>query len=218
MGLVMNKKNVFFGVAAAMFGAVMATAAEVEMLRTEDEALLQPQQPARPIQFSKPFYMGKITTRRALQPESFDEQPVHPVQAVMQKRRENEDIRQIRLRINDCLTARQEKLEMERNMYGQLKTPESLAYLAETMEEVNLCYEDIGLEIIGTYYGNDERELAAFEKKIPDFYVNGTGLNFDPKFCGETCSMSAVFDAQVEKYADFRVYLSKLLDGRPQEN
>lgn len=100
-------------------------------------------------------------------------------------------------------------------MYERLRTPESLAYLSETMRDVNLCYEDIGLEIIETYYDNDINELAKHHDISQTFYVNGTGLNFDPKFCGETCSMDAVFNAQMAKYTDFRVYLTKLLDKRP---
>lgn len=213
----MNKKSVFFGAAAGMFLAAAATAAEVEVLRAEDEALLQPETVVRPVKISKPFYTGNAQIRKAHMPEKL-EQPVRPVKAVMSERQEDENVRKIRAMINTCLEIRQEKLEMERDMYEKLKSADSLAYLSETMRDVNLCYEDIGLEIIETYYGSDVTELAAFEKKAREFYVSGTGLNFNPKFCGETCSMSAVFDAQMAKYADFRVYLTKLLDRRPQGN
>ena len=40
-------------------------------------------------------------------------------------------------------------------------------------------------------------------------------FNFNPKFCGEDCSMESMLDAQMAKFADFRTYLGKLLAERP---
>lgn len=141
--------------------------------------------------------------------------PAKPAAEALSERMEDENVGKLREMITYCLDVRQDRIELERSMYERLRTPESLAYLSETMRDVNLCYEDIGLEIIETYYDNDINELAKHHDISQTFYVNGTGLNFDPKFCGEICSMDAVFNAQMAKYTDFRVYLTKLLDKRP---
>lgn len=229
----MNKNGVFFGVAAGMLLAMAATAEEVQMLRPEDEGLLETESIVQPVKISKPFYVKPARVTAMPSPEALDEQNSSeeirdaerlPDMLARQKAEAQQetaaDVKAANLRgmINSCLELRQERIELERDMYERLKTPESLAYLSETMQDVNLCYEDIGLEIIETYYDSDITELAKHQKISQTFYVNGTGLNFDPKFCGETCSMEAVLDAQTAKYADFRVYLTKLLDRRPQRN
>ncbi len=207
----MNKNGVFFGLAAGMLLAAAADAAEMEVLRPEDEALVQTESVSRPVKISKPFYLAPAKVRPVVLPDT----PAKPAAEALSERMEDENVGKLREMITYCLDVRQDRIELERSMYERLRTPESLAYLSETMRDVNLCYEDIGLEIIETYYDNDINELAKHHDISQTFYVNGTGLNFDPKFCGETCSMDAVFNAQMAKYTDFRVYLTKLLDKRP---
>lgn len=209
-----NKNGVFFGMAAGVLLAAAVNAAEVEMLRPEDEGVLQEEKAVQPLKFVKPFYSKPAVVKPVVLPDVEVQRKV----AAKPVEQEDENIGKIREMIGYCLEIRQDRIALERNMYEQFKTPESLAYLSQTMRDVNLCYEDIGLEIIEKYYDSDINELAKHHKISQTFYVNGTGLNFDPKFCGETCSMKAVLDAQMEKYADFRVYLTKLLNERPRGN
>lgn len=90
---------------------------------------------------------------------------------------------------------------------------DAAAYLSQTFAEVNACYENIGYDIINAYYDGNPEMLTAFAKKAQSFYVGGADTGFNPKFCGEDCSMQAIADAQMEQYAAFRTYLAQLLAG-----
>lgn len=94
---------------------------------------------------------------------------------------------------------------------------DAAAYLSQTFAEVNACYENIGYDIINAYYDGNPEMLAVFAQKAQSFYVGGADTGFNPKFCGEDCSMQAVADAQTEQFAAFRTYLARLLAERPQE-
>lgn len=130
---------------------------------------------------------------------------------------QDETFMQYRLAIADCLDTRQDDLEMDKAMLKQGNMYDATAYLSQTLEEVNLCYENIGYDIIRDYYGDEPQVKARFANDARDFYITGSDVNFSPKFCGEDCSVEAMVDAQLAKFADFRTYLAKLLNERPTQ-
>ncbi len=130
---------------------------------------------------------------------------------------ESARIEEYRQKIKDCMNTRREQLEMDREVYAKTGSRDSLAYLSQTMAAVNQCYEDVGTEILEVYYNNDISDIARFQKKAKSFYVRGTDAQFDGGFCDENCSMSAIFDAQMVKFAEFQIYVMNLLDNRPEE-
>jgi len=133
-------------------------------------------------------------------------------------RAENEaEIAAYREQIASCLDSRADGLDLEKAMLYQGNVYDAAAYLSQTFAEVNACYENIGYDIINAYYDGNPEMLAAFAQKAQSFYVGGVDTGFNPKFCGEDCSMQAVADAQTEQFAAFRTYLARLLAERPQE-
>lgn len=126
------------------------------------------------------------------------------------------EIAAYREQIASCLDARADGLDLEKAMLYQGNVYDAAAYLSQTFAEVNACYENIGYDIINAYYDGNPEMLAAFAKKAQSFYVGGADTGFNPKFCGEDCSMQAIADAQMEQYAAFRTYLAQLLAERPQ--
>lgn len=133
-------------------------------------------------------------------------------------RAENEaEIAAYREQIASCLDSRADGLDLEKAMLYQGNVYDAAAYLSQTFAEVNACYENIGYDIINAYYDGNPEMLAAFAQKAQSFYVGGADTGFNPKFCGEDCSMQAVADAQTEQFAAFRTYLARLLAERPQE-
>jgi len=133
-------------------------------------------------------------------------------------RAENQaEIAAYREQIASCLDARADGLDLEKAMLYQGNVYDAAAYLSQTFAEVNACYENIGYDIINAYYDGNSEMLAAFAQKAQSFYVGGADTGFNPKFCGEDCSMQAVADAQTEQFAAFRTYLAWLLAERPQE-
>ena len=133
-------------------------------------------------------------------------------------RAENEaEIAAYREQIASCLDARADGLDLEKAMLYQGNVYDAAAYLSQTFAEVNACYENIGYDIINAYYDGNPEMLAVFAQKAQSFYVGGADTGFNPKFCGEDCSMQAVADAQTEQFAAFRTYLARLLAERPQE-
>ena len=133
-------------------------------------------------------------------------------------RAENEaEIAAYREQIASCLDSRADGLDLEKAMLYQGNVYDAAAYLSQTFAEVNACHENIGYDIINAYYDGNPEMLAAFAQKAQSFYVGGADTGFNPKFCGEDCSMQAVADAQTEQFAAFRTYLARLLAERPQE-
>lgn len=133
-------------------------------------------------------------------------------------RAENQaEIAAYREQIASCLDARADGLDLEKAMLYQGNVYDAAAYLSQTFAEVNACYENIGYDIINAYYDGNSEMPAAFAQKAQSFYVGGADTGFNPKFCGEDCSMQAVADAQTEQFAAFRTYLARLLAERPQE-
>ena len=128
------------------------------------------------------------------------------------RRAENEEWRDA---IASCLDGKADGLKLEKAMLYNSNTYDAAAYLSQTFAEVNACYEAVGRDIIRRYYGDDAARLAAFEEKARTFYVGGTDVNFNPSFCGDNCSLDAVAEAQMQKFADFRTYLGQLLNERP---
>ena len=115
--------------------------------------------------------------------------------------------------INECYDNNRENLSDAITLYDS-GFKGALANVTNIMAEINHCYEQIGYAIIADYYGGDKFMMKNFDEESKKFYVSGTGVDFDPKFCDDNCSVKAIIDAQVAKFSDFRTYLAKLLDGK----
>ena len=102
-----------------------------------------------------------------------------------------------------------EMLNSDGNLY------ENAAYLSQTLEEVEQCYDNIGLDIIDEFYGHNNDVLRDYNRHSADFHVNGTEASFNPKYCRENCSIRAIAELQLDKFEEFRIYLYKLLDRAP---
>ncbi len=213
-----HKNSILWTVTAGVFWLSAANAAEVATLRPEDEALLaEPQVTPQKLPIEKAVH--PVSAAYTLSPnkprkiEWFNPDELPTKRAVKEKA--DPQIAEFRTAINDCKKIRQQQLDLERDMLEAENTAQNAAYLSQTIQDINLCYEDIGREILETYYADDDTAFKRFEKKVKTFYVNGTNASFDPNFCGETCSMQAIIDAQMVKFAEFRIYLTKLLEERP---
>ena len=115
--------------------------------------------------------------------------------------------------INECYDNNSEDLSDAITLYDS-GFKSALANVTNIMADINHCYEQIGYAIIADYYDGDKFMMKNFDEESKKFYVSGTGVDFDPKFCDDNCSVRAIIDAQVAKFADFRTYLAKLLDGK----
>ncbi len=233
-----TKKKVFLScLAAGAFIAAAANAQEAEVLRAEDEVLLEgiavsddaPESasvqpvtqrepadnylasyPAEDIAPVKAGHSGASAQREWFNPA---ELPTNMKKAEEQK----PDMlkKEYRQAINDCMDNIKERLYMERELF-ESGIKDGIAHLSQSMTEINLCYEALGREIIEKFYGNDRTMLRDFSRKTETFYVSGTDVNFSPEFCGENCSMSNILDAQMKKFGDFRIYLYQMLDNLPE--
>ena len=114
--------------------------------------------------------------------------------------------------INECYDNVSVELKREINLYDE-GVRSSLARISNIMADVNHCYEQVGYAIIADYYGGNTHMMKNFDEESKKFYVSGSDVNFDPKFCDENCSVRAIIDAQIAKFKEFRVYLAKLLNN-----
>lgn len=114
--------------------------------------------------------------------------------------------------INDCYDDVSDDLRRQIGYFDE-GFRDSLGHISNTMADVNHCYEQIGYAIIADYYGGDANMMKKFDEESKKFYVSGKDVNFDPKFCDENCSVRAILDAQIAKFAEFRIYLAKLLNN-----
>lgn len=230
----MFKKNgLFLGcLVASAFIAAAAPAETVDIIRAEDAALLngiavngdegeKPVLAEERVEISPAGYQARDvlsagTARQAFEDEKKewfnpDKLPTNVKKA--EERASDVLANEYRLAVNACMDDVKERLYMERELFES--GGDSLAFLSQTMAEINLCYEDLGREIIERYYGNDRTMKRDFSKKTETFYISGTGVDLNPEFCGENCSMSNILDAQMHKFGEFRIYLYQLLDNIP---
>lgn len=121
-------------------------------------------------------------------------------------------------KIAACLDDRAADISLEREMLYKTNTYNAAAYLTRSFAEVNACYENLGNEIIEAYYGGDKKMADAFFKKAQTFYASAADVDMDNMAaCDEKCSLEALYEAQMKKFAAFRVYLTKLLSKSGEE-
>jgi len=121
--------------------------------------------------------------------------------------------------IDKCLETRKEKLDIELSMLSSgdkyADKYRNAAYLSQTFAEIEECYDSLGLDIVEEFYSEDPDKLREYNQRVKDFHVNSTDPSFNPKYCGENCSLSAIADLQMEKFNDFKKYLVELLRKAP---
>ena len=122
----------------------------------------------------------------------------------------------IKTAIHSCMNNKEDKLNIEKNLLNNGNLYQNATYISQTFEEINTCYESIGLDIISLYYENDAWTLNKFKQKAPTFYITGSTPDFDVSHCGDNCSMSVIVTSQIEKFKEYRTYLSELLANRPK--
>ena len=115
--------------------------------------------------------------------------------------------------IAECYDDRSEDLSDAITLYDT-GFRSALGNVSQVMTEINHCYEQIGYALIADYYEGSSYMMKKFDEESKKFYVSGSDVNFDPKFCDEVCSVRAIVDAQIAKFADFRIYLTKLLENK----
>ena len=119
--------------------------------------------------------------------------------------------------INDCIDSRRDRLDMEMSMLGQGNAYDSAAYLSQTFEAIEQCYDKVGLDIVLNLYGDDDEALDEFGNTVRRFHVNSVNPGVNTKYCGESCSMRSIAEWQLEKFAEYRTYLAELIDKAPEK-
>ena len=105
---------------------------------------------------------------------------------------------------------------MEMAMLDNKEFAKNAAYVSQTMESIEQCYDDLGMEIIENLYDDDNDVLRRYNKDVEQFRVKSAAPSFDSRYCeGGVCSFSAVAMLQREKFDDFRAYLSRLVMDAP---
>ncbi|MBR2273277.1 MAG: hypothetical protein IJ864_00350 [Alphaproteobacteria bacterium] len=119
-------------------------------------------------------------------------------------------------KINACKDSRAEEIDMEMALLRGDDFIHNAAYLSQTMAELAQCYDDLGMEIIDELYDGDNDILREYNKKSATFEVKSSAPNFDTRYCENgVCGFAAVAMAQLEKFDDFRAYLSRLVIDAP---
>lgn len=118
--------------------------------------------------------------------------------------------------VDACLGMYKDDIEAQKATIYDGNVYDNTAQLSHIFASVNKCYEEVGYGIINDYYNADLRTAQDFSAKVNEFYVQGAGLNFNPKFCDEACTLTDLVDAQTEQFEEFRVYLLRLITKRPR--
>ena len=117
--------------------------------------------------------------------------------------------------IYKCLDTRKDLLSVEMGVLEEGSLYNNAAYLSQTFEDIELCYDNIGLDIIDEFYGADNDVLREYNQHSAEFHVSGVDAGLDVKYCGEYCSVKAIAELQLDKFSDYRVYLYNLLHDAP---
>lgn len=118
--------------------------------------------------------------------------------------------------VNDCVDSRKDQLDMEIGLLDYEDLYKTTAYLSETMNAIEKCYDELGMDIIEDLYDGDNEVLREYNRKTPTYRVKSTDVTFAPKYCKENCSVSAVAALQMEKFGEYKDYLLELLDNAPE--
>lgn len=120
--------------------------------------------------------------------------------------------------ILNCTRVRSEKTTLETELLGyDGKVYDTAAYLSNTLTETEICLSELGYEIVDKMYFNEAQVLKDYEEHLSTLHVDSTSVDFNPKFCGETCTLKNVVDAQRTRIAEFQKYLCQLLNESPKE-
>ena len=119
-------------------------------------------------------------------------------------------------RANDCFEKNLSDYGLERAISTAGNVYDNTAMMSVNFEEANSCLSDLGNEILDEFYGSDIEKVKEYEEKIANFYISGTGVVMDPSFCGERCSLKALFDMQLSKTTEFKELLNDLVDNAPR--
>ena len=88
--------------------------------------------------------------------------------------------------------------------------------MSKNFEKTNSCLYTLGGEIVNKFYGDDEDKLNEFNAKVAELYLPASDVKIDSRFCGERCSLKALFDMQMAKVVEFKDYLYMLLSKAPR--
>lgn len=120
--------------------------------------------------------------------------------------------------ILNCTRERSEKTTLETNLLEyDGKLYDNAAFLSNTLTETEICLSELGYEIVDKMYFNSAQVLKDYEEHAAKLHVDSTSIDFNPKFCGETCTLRDVVDAQRTRIAEFQKYLCQLLNESPKE-
>ncbi len=119
-------------------------------------------------------------------------------------------------RANDCFESHLGNYGIERAISSDGNVYDNTAMMSVNFEGANSCLSDLGNEILDEFYGSDIDKIKEYEEKIANFYMSGTGVVMDPSFCGERCSLKALFDMQLSKTTEFKKLLNELVDNAPK--
>ena len=223
----LKKINIFLSFILTL-NLVICNANAVETIKQEDEYLLDVtlskpvQEETKPISTpsivntapSKIFPTKKERSQtRAEEKEWFSIRTKEEI--VQEPVQEDPLIAELKTAINNCYNNNKEKLEIEKSLLREGNLYNNTAYITETFETINLCYENLGLDIISLYYADAPKVIKEFENKTKTFYIKATDTSFNVKQCDENCSLEALIDNQVNKFKEFELYLSNLVDNRP---
>lgn len=117
-------------------------------------------------------------------------------------------------RIQQCMDTYQEELEIARSVLSTGSHYSATADVTHIFAQINQCYENIGYQIIGHLYGGSKEEYSNFQKNAKTYYIKASDINFNPIHCEDICSLEALVNAQIQKFAEFRIYLTKLIEAK----
>lgn len=125
-------------------------------------------------------------------------------------------IKAYREAVNECVDSRKDQLDMEIGLLDYEDLYKTTAYLSETMNEIEQCYDGLGMDIIDDLYDGDNEVLRDYNRHAANYRVKSSDVTFAPKYCKENCSVSAVAALQMEKFGEYKNYLLELLDKAPK--
>jgi hypothetical protein len=223
----LKKINIFLSFILTL-NLVICNANAVETIKQEDEYLLDVSLPETVQKEVKPITTPTIVNQapskifptkkersqtRAEEKEWFSIRTKEEV--IQEPAKEDPLIAELKTAINNCYKNNEEKLEIEKSLLREGNLYNNTAYITETFETINLCYENLGSDIISLYYVDDPKVIKEFENKTKTFYIKATDTSFNVNKCGDNCSLEALIDNQVNKFKEFEIYLYKLIDNRP---
>ncbi len=113
--------------------------------------------------------------------------------------------------VNDCKKEYQPEIDVVTELMYTDDVNKNVGYVQQAFNGLGACYDVVGVLIVKNLYKNDALIQNQLAEHKEEFVIDPYGVEFNPKFCGESCGVRNIIIAQVSKFNEYYNYMIELV-------